>query len=293
MPGENSGNNYSVKQSTTPVVVDAETQRENKRLAVQQAVTRAAELAQQNTVTTSSGNILLANSANVREDRVDYTPNVKPNPTTSSPDWSSYRAGERGDSISTTTPPPPPPPPAVIPPTVVKSAVISSANLVVAPFPPTPTPATSPTPTTTKIKSATPEIILFGNNSIPMEIMADLIFEDIGGQELISVGRHDLINGDNIQNSLIKNLSSINQLTSSQKILSLHNTADKYFANFGIKLENKTPLIGNGQNGSNVYFDSTIDSLVLEFINIEQDEQVEVQFQVDGTIYSTVYYGEE
>ena len=59
------------------------------------------------------------------------------------------------------------------------------------------------------VKPATPEIILFNDDAMPIEIMTDLIFEDIGGQELATISRHDIINGQKIIYNPIKNLSDL------------------------------------------------------------------------------------
>jgi hypothetical protein len=64
---------------------------------------------------------------------------------------------------------------------------------------------------TTQVKSATKDIILFDDGAVPVELMADLIFENIGGQELINIARRDTVNGQKISYQPIKNLSSIEQ----------------------------------------------------------------------------------
>lgn len=151
---------------------------------------------------------------------------------------------------------------------------------------PTYMPSPPPTPTTVKIKSATPEIILWDDSTIPIETLTDLIFEDIGGQELLSLTRHDIINGDNVSNQLIKNLTSLNQEYSSKKILSLQNTSDKYFSNFSIKLDSKIPFEGNGPLGSNLYIDAETQDIIIELVNLEIDERIEIQIGVGGTIYT-------
>lgn len=140
-------------------------------------------------------------------------------------------------------------------------------------------------PTSYKVKVATPEIILFDESTLPVEVLTDLIFENIGGQEILSVSRHNTINGDYISNQLIKNLTSLNQEYSSKKLLSLQNTSDKYFSNFGIKLETKIPFEGNGPDGSNIYIDSS-QNIVIELVNLDIDEQIEVQLGIGGTIYT-------
>jgi len=67
--------------------------------------------------------------------------------------------------------------------------------------------------------------------------------------------------------------------------LSLQQTSDKYFAGFSIKLEDKIPNQGNGINGENIYIEESTGDLIIEFININSDEQIELQITTDGTIY--------
>ena len=134
------------------------------------------------------------------------------------------------------------------------------------------------------VKTATLDIILFDEDNIPTDGMFDQIFENIGGQELISITRSDIVNGQKISYQPIKNLSAIQQRYNPNNILSLQQTADKFFAGFSIKLEDKIPETGNGTNGENVYLNATGD-LIIEFINVNPDEQVETQISVSGTIY--------
>jgi len=124
-----------------------------------------------------------------------------------------------------------------------------SFSLTVSPIPPTPTLPAPVLPPPPPVKTATLDIILFDEESIPTDGMFDQIFENIGGQELISITRSDIVNGQKISYQPIKNLSAIQQRYNPNNILSLQQTADKFFAGFSIKLEDKTPQIGNGPNG--------------------------------------------
>ena len=159
-----------------------------------------------------------------------------------------------------------------------------SFSLTVSPTPLTPTLPVTVSPPPPPVKTATLDIILFDEESIPTDGMFDQIFENIGGQELISITRSDIVNGQKISYQPIKNLSAIQQRYNPNNILSLQQTADKFFAGFSIKLEDKVPKIGNGPNGENVYLNATGD-LIIEFININADEQIETQISVSGTIY--------
>jgi hypothetical protein len=158
-----------------------------------------------------------------------------------------------------------------------------TSNLVATPSTPT-LPVTISTPPP-PVKTATLDIILFDDETTPIDTMADLIFENIGGQELINITRSDIVNGQKISYQPIKNLSSIQQRYNPNNILSLQQTSDKYFAGFSIKLEDKIPNEGNGINGENIYIEESTGDLIIEFININNDEQIELQITTDGTIY--------
>jgi hypothetical protein len=138
---------------------------------------------------------------------------------------------------------------------------------------------------------ASPDIILFDDGAVPIELMADLIFENIGGHELINIARNDLINGQNIVYSAIKNLNLLAQQYNSRNMLSLSNTSDTFFKNFPIKLEAKIPVTGDGPNGETVYLEN--DNLVINVINLAADEQVEIQVITSGEIFNDTIYDEE
>ena len=123
--------------------------------------------------------------------------------------------------------------------------------------------------------------------------MEKLIFENIGGHELINIARNDIVNGQTISYQPIKNLSSLQQQYNPNNILSLQATSDKYFANFAIKLENKIPNVGSGPSGSGAYIDPLTGSLVVDVINMESDEQVEIEITLSGTIYEADLNGSE
>jgi hypothetical protein len=158
--------------------------------------------------------------------------------------------------------------------------------MTVSPVPQTPSNspvASSPPPPQTK--TAPIDTVLFDDQSMSLEIMTDLIFEDIGGHELLSISRSDIINGQRISYSPIKNLGLVQQRYNPNNILRLQSTSDTYFANFAIKLEEKVPLEGNGVNGSNVYIEESTGDLIIETVNMNNDEQIEIQIAINGTIY--------
>lgn len=154
------------------------------------------------------------------------------------------------------------------------------------PKPPSPPPPPPPPPKTAPI-----DTVLIDQDTIDIDIMQDLIWEDIGGQELINIARNDTVNGQSISYQPIKNITAIQQQYNPNNIVALQNTSDKYFANFSIKLETKLPGEGEGggPDGAYVYIEDTTGDLIVELINIEPDEQIEVQISLSGTIYEAEF----
>lgn len=162
-------------------------------------------------------------------------------------------------------------------------------NLTATPI--TPVSAITYTPPAPPVKTATPDIVLFNDETVPIEVMEDLLFENIGGQELINIARSDTINGQPISYQPIKNISAIQQQYNPNNIVSLQQTSNRFFAGFSIKLEDRIPNEGNGSNGSNIYIDTDNGNLTIELVKLEADEQVEIQIVTNGTIYEDTVEG--
>ena len=160
------------------------------------------------------------------------------------------------------------------------------------------TDATSPQPSNNStsaaypaVKVATPDLFVFKDDVVPEQLMVDLIFEDIGGHELITISRNDLISGQTISYQPIKNISSLYLQYNPQNILNLQDTSVTIFKNFPIKIEKSLPLEGTGPGKKTVYLNSSGD-LVIEVVNLESDEQIDVQILISGDLLSgTIYEG--
>lgn len=144
--------------------------------------------------------------------------------------------------------------------------------------------------TISNVKPATPDIILFDNEAVPIEIMTDLIFENIGGQELINIVRSDIVNGQDVIYQPIKNLSSVYFQYNPQNILGLQDIDFNYFKKFPINFANKIPNCGTGPNCSIVYIDPDTGDLIINVINMANDEQVEVSIISDGVVLDDTIY---
>jgi hypothetical protein len=147
------------------------------------------------------------------------------------------------------------------------------------------------------VKVATPDIIEFDSGTIPIELMQDLLFEDIGGQELLIVSRHDMLNGRPVAYHPIRNIGDISLQYNSDNILSMPDTIKNYFKNFNVVLSTTVVEIDGNDSSPNIYNDldtqsQTFGSVVLEFKNLNLNQQVEVQILKNGIPFDdTIYVG--
>jgi hypothetical protein len=143
------------------------------------------------------------------------------------------------------------------------------------------------------IKVASPSYLI-DQGTLPEEMMADLLFEDIGGQELINILRNDLVNGQNVLYKPVKNMSSLSLQYSPQNIISLQKASDSFFKNFPIRLENYLLSIGESIELENVptkyaYVDSD-GSLVVNVTGLDSNQLVELQIISNGEILNDTIY---
>lgn len=146
---------------------------------------------------------------------------------------------------------------------------------------------------------AGPQHVLIKEESLlSEEQMVDLLFEDIGGQEIITIARNNTVNGQEVAYQAIKNANQLANQYNPENIFPIANTSNKVFNNFSIDLLNtKTPQggynvngelvasLGTGPNGEIVYLEAGTGNIIINFINVAKDEQVEVQFFKSGVVF--------
>ena len=164
----------------------------------------------------------------------------------------------------------------------------------------------------TSVKIATPDLIIFGDELMNIETMTDLIFEDIGGYELSTISRHDLVNGQRVSYSPIKNLTDLYLQYNPNNIVRLQ-SSDSYFKSLSFSIFDRLPECGTGYtispplsnpqeqdktkwtktpNCKSVYIDPITGDLVINLINTMNDEQLEVQVLTSGDVFSdTIHSG--
>ena len=150
------------------------------------------------------------------------------------------------------------------------------------------------------VKIATPDLILQDQEVMSSDIMTDLIFENIGGHELITISRHDLVNGQKVIYSPIKNLTDLYLQYNPNNVLRLQ-SSDSFLKSLSLSLEDYIPVCGNGYdlvngvkvpNCKSVYIDPITGDLVINLINIKEGVQAEVQVLTAAEVFDdTIYSG--
>lgn len=171
----------------------------------------------------------------------------------------------------------------------------------------TETTATAAAVTSSDVKIATSNLFVFEDIALTAETMTDLVFEDIGGRELIDIVSGDMVYDLATQaapNQPIKNLSSIVERYSPQNLINLQGTSDKFFqSNFQIDINSYIPLgsdvvdsphvyIVTPQTSSDAITEKLLDHLVIEVVNLNvaNNERVEVQILSYDDLYDDTIY---
>jgi hypothetical protein len=164
--------------------------------------------------------------------------------------------------------------------------------------------ATASSQAQTSVKIADPDIVDFNDDLMDIDIMADLIFEGIGGHEIINIARNDLINGQPAIYKPIKNLDALSIQYNSTNLLASESSSSSIFDGFGIFFEEKLPgpgitelgeevvNLGSGTNGEIVYVDES-GNLVVNVANLNVDERVEVDVISNLELFNDTIYIED
>jgi hypothetical protein len=140
----------------------------------------------------------------------------------------------------------------------------------------------------TSIKVATSNLFVFTDENVVDETLAGLIFEDIGGHELLdmtsSAATYSL-GGQAVDNQVIPRLSELSQTYSPMKIIAIQDTLDKIFAANSLNLLNYIPqYVDPVEVLDNNYTVNVLD------IDLNNKERVEVEVLTYGNIFDATIY---
>ncbi|CAB4242196.1 hypothetical protein UFOVP222_46 [uncultured Caudovirales phage] len=150
------------------------------------------------------------------------------------------------------------------------------------------------------IKVATSNLFNLGEPPTNPDTLTNLLFEDIGGQDIINVLRTDTVNGASFKNNMIVNLTSINQNYSPLTLITLSKDQAGYFKSFPYNLLSYIPDPATdlgytvGQDVSiaqypvsadptthlpqQYYVDPKTGDVIFYFVNLTEEHLVEFEF---------------
>jgi hypothetical protein len=137
------------------------------------------------------------------------------------------------------------------------------------------------------VKIATKDLMLYKPDDLEVQVMKDVLFEQIASQELISISRNDIVNGQDIKVQPIKNLKSLGLKYGPKNIINVPDTSYYYFNNFAISLENYLP---DQESGVNLAEIDEAGNIVINLINLSESEQIEVQVVSDGKVFDDTFF---
>lgn len=143
-----------------------------------------------------------------------------------------------------------------------------------------------------KTKAADPSIILFDDAAYPSIILEKLLFEDIAGQELLSIARTTDLSGALVSNRIISNSLDLSIKYSPQNIVYIPDSLPNYFKNFGINLFSRLPSkeLNDFDTATdaapNVFYDSDLGSIQIIFKDLGANEQVEIESLVSEETFN-------
>ena len=165
--------------------------------------------------------------------------------------------------------------------TITTSSQPTSSGGAASPPPPPPPTPPSPWITTSSfvapsgVKQADPDIVLDPEIDTTGDYIVERFFEELGGTELISISRYDLIDGIDVVYKPIANLSRLRQRFNPNNIIALDVLSQNEFARASID------LIARGIYEP--YFDDS-GNLVVEIDIIRPEENIDVQISESGTV---------
>ena len=123
------------------------------------------------------------------------------------------------------------------------------------------------------------DVILFDTTYISEESIADILLEDIGGIELLSLARRDTIDGINPYYTIISNLSKIRREYDTSQMISQQRRRQSHFDIYPIDIESKIPSQAylDEKNLTNWYYLDDDGNLVIELDNLRPSENIEVE----------------
>jgi hypothetical protein len=145
-------------------------------------------------------------------------------------------------------------------------------------------------------KIADPQYILSTDPAATIEEMQNTLWQGIGGHEIISLARRDLVDGKNISYGLISDLQQLFAEYNPKTIASIENASPLYFNSFGITFDSYLPSEADlAQIDPLLQNPVTIgasNNITIYVSNIEDSYEIEVESLTSEKIFRDTIYEE-
>ena len=142
------------------------------------------------------------------------------------------------------------------------------------------------------VKVASPDIVIIDQETLPVELLSKMIFEEIGGQQLLAVSRHDIVNGQQVVYRPISNIAQIAISYNPGNIISVQDPNKDIFGKFFIDLAKRIPAFREVIKKGIVFFDMNNENIEILVQNTAVGEEVEVQVLSSAEIFNDTIYEE-
>lgn len=151
-----------------------------------------------------------------------------------------------------------------------------------APPPPPPPPPKGQDALNATVKIGDTNVVTWTKDNMAIEQLEKMYFQSIGGTEILSVARHDNINGEETAYHEVANVEEIQRQFNSQNLM-LNNDIRSIFNKFAIDMSKRIPDLQ-----ASVSSDDTAFMVYLDSVNEDEYVQLEVANQ-HGLIELEVY----
>lgn len=144
------------------------------------------------------------------------------------------------------------------------------------------------------VKTGDPQFFVLTDSAATVEEMENAIWQNIGGHEIISLARRDLLEGKNLDYKLINNLKDLQEEYNPKTLFPIEDVINKYFEKFGLSFQNFLPTseqllrIEDGLD-SPVVLDEE-NNVVIYVRNVKDNQEVDVQIMASQELLRDTIY---
>lgn len=133
------------------------------------------------------------------------------------------------------------------------------------------------------VLASDPDIVLVNPTTLPIDLQADLILQDMGGTELLYYARHDTVNGQKVSYQPIKDVDLLALTYSPQTVTGAMPAWNHYRNSFSIQIDDKRVADSADSPGS-VYVDTNVSgtgsNIVVQLNNLSESDVVEIAYSI-------------